>query len=438
MTSRCIIPLKITVVGAGLGGLAAAVALHLSGHEVQVLEGAPQFGEIGAGIQVPPNCSKALKWLGVFESVAQEATWPGSIAIKRWKDGRLLGSTALRPEMENLYGSPYLLTHRADLHKSLLERCMQLGIQVHPNSFVVSVDPDGPSARLANGTVIESDVLIGADGVKSKVRDTAIMPGLPATFQPEICCVFRCLIPGEAMRSDSLSRPFLDSPAASAWLGPNGHIMAYPIRQGEVYNFNLTHSGSMSGTAAMRPASIETIAAIFEGWDPIIHRLLEKVATSGEWRMTEIEELPRWTLKKVALLGDSAHAMLPFLAQGAAMAIEDSITLAECLARCTSTSDIPFRLTQYEKLRRERVQIIKEGARKNAAVWHMADGPAQEARDRTFDQFDPSGQNAGEMAQENANSWSDKNFQPWLFGFDASAEAAKQLDLQDGIGLKRR
>lgn len=104
------------------------------------------------------------------------------------------------------------------------------------------------------------------------------------------------------------------------------------------------------------------------------------------------------------------------------MAIEDSITLAECLARCTSTSDIPFRLTQYEKLRRERVQIIKEGARKNAAVWHMADGPAQEARDRTFDQFDPSGQNAGEMAQENANSWSDKNFQPWLFGFDASAE----------------
>ncbi|KAK5262792.1 hypothetical protein LTR99_008940 [Exophiala xenobiotica] len=183
----------------------------------------------------------------------------------------------------------------------------------------------------------------------------------------------------------------------------------------------------MDGVKTSKEAPPAEIRTIFDGWDPLIHRLLEKVSTCRQWKTSELEEIPRWISEsgKIVLVGDSAHAMLPFLAQGAAMAIEDSVVLVECLSSCKTVEDAPDRLRLYETTRRERVRIIKSGARQNATVWHCADGPFQEARDAII-RYGKDLPTDGTLSHEEAvaaNRWNNPAFQEWLFGFDAVLNA---------------
>lgn len=229
------------------------------------------------------------------------------------------------------------------------------------------------------------------------------------------------------MMRDSELRELIENPAAICWIGHEGHVMAYPIRNGALYNFVMCHPGSVPVGKPNQPASLDDMRARYKTWDPIICKLIALVPQCLKWQNAEIEKLETWVSAsgKVVLIGDAGHGMVPYMAQGAAMAVEDAITLAECLDRVHETSQIPELMRQFQDIRLDRCYMILDGARNNGNVWHLADGPAQIERDKKM-AMGPQPQEQTEAASGgNPNKWSDPKFQPWMFGYDARSEVSQ-------------
>lgn len=221
------------------------------------------------------------------------------------------------------------------------------------------------------------------------------------------------------MLADPLLKPLIESPTATCWIGHEGHVMSYPVRNGLLYNFVMCHPGSVTTGKPNEFTPLDEMRERYKDWDPLLTRLINLVPECLKWQNAEIEKLDTWVSKsgRVVLIGDSSHGMVPYMAQGAAMAVEDGIALAECLARAKSTSEIPALMRFFEDLRRERCYIILDGARGNGGVWHLADGPEQQKRDERM----RLGSTAKVVAAnpDNPNKWSDPKFQPWMFAHDA-------------------
>lgn len=229
------------------------------------------------------------------------------------------------------------------------------------------------------------------------------------------------------MTADPILKPLIENPAANCWIGDEGHIMAYPIRNGSLYNFVMCHPGSVAIGKPNEPASLDAMRERYSTWDPIITRLINLVPECLKWQNAEIEKLETWISKsgKVVLIGDASHGMVPYMAQGAAMAIEDAVTLAECLDRARDADKIPALMEHFLNIRRDRCYLILDGARNNGAIWHLPDGPQQQERDERM-RCGPQKQVSDEGA-ENPNKWSDPKFQPWMFGYDAYAQVCMLL-----------
>lgn len=258
-------------------------------------------------------------------------------------------------------------------------------------------------------------------GIKSQVRK-AVITDRDVKIIPDPNCAYRTLIPGHLMMNDPDLKLLIQNPAATCWIGPEGHIMAYPIRNGDLYNFVMCHPGSVPVGQPNQPANLDDMVKRYKTWDPIICKLISLVPQCLKWQNAEIEKLETWASKsgKIVLIGDASHAMVPYMAQGAAMAVEDAVTLAECLDHVHDESQIPELTAHFQNIRLDRCYLILDGARNNGAIWHLADGPEQQERDkkmalgpqkRTIDGNDG-----------NPNKWSDPKFQPWMFGYDASSE----------------
>ncbi|KAK9466115.1 hypothetical protein V1512DRAFT_271501 [Lipomyces arxii] len=431
-----VLKLHVVVVGAGLGGLAASIALAKKGHRVDLVESAAILGEIDADktlrIQIPPNSTAVLKILGVYDRLKDSVVWPSGINMHRYDTGAVLGPAILNPYVEQQYGSPYWLVHRADYHRALHEVAVECGVNIHINKRIISVDQNIPSVTSHDGTVFFGDVIIAADGLKSVIRE-AIFPNIGTVILESNTSAFRTIIFAESMRQDPELSSLLDYPAATSWIGPGGHIMGYPIRNGTIYNLVLLHpAGNETAGVYNASATIDEILACYIGWDPKVIKLIKLTQPATKWKVCYLKELESWQSKsgKIVLLGDACHATVPFLAQGAAMAMEDAVTIAECFDRLSALEDIPHLLKIYETVRKPRTTRVVYGSQKMGDVNHLADGPEQVKRDFAMKALTTSkvamqyrqqpviNQEIPPYELENPNPWSDKVFEPWLFGYD--------------------
>jgi salicylate hydroxylase len=381
------------VVGGGIGGLTAALALLREGIDVRVYEQASALGEVGAGVQVSPNASCILHGLGLADALAENGVRPLAWHQRRWDDGRTLLRTPLGDAMLEAFGFPHYQMHRADLLEALLRAVPPE--RVHVGHRLVSFDERGEvvEAAFANGARVEADVLVGADGIHSTVRGLLLGPQSPRFTG---CVAYRGLVPAERLRGLDLA---VD---AEVWMGPGGHFVHYFVQAKRLVNFvAIVEQDTWTRESWTDRGQLADALAAFEGWHPQVLTILESVEEPFVWALFDRPPLERWTSGRVTLLGDACHAMLPFMAQGAAQAIEDGATLAACLA----AGDAPDALRRYETLRHPRASRLQELSAANKSRFHLPDGPEQEARD-------------AEMAR-GATDWS-LDAVAWLYGHDAS------------------
>ncbi|OIJ88371.1 FAD-dependent oxidoreductase [Streptomyces colonosanans] len=378
---------EVVIVGGGLGGMTAALSLRQRGLKVTVLEQAPQFGEIGAGIQTAPNASRILLGLGLRKQLEAIRTEPQDQVRRRWKDGSIVGLTELGDFCKKRYNAPYWHYHRADLHQVLTDACIDPAgpgpvVELRTACRVVELDrsdPRRPIAVTEDGRRFAADVVIGADGIRSRVRD---LMGLPDTLEFSGEMAFRALIPGDLIAADPATRFLMDRFQSTIWYGPGRHLVHYMIRGGEYLNV----VGCVPCTDEVAEKWTVTVDAdalvnAYSDWDDRVAAMLSKAKDDVlAFALYHRRRDPVWVDGRVALLGDACHAMLPYQAQGASQAMEDAAVLAEELGRVTADG-IEVALRRYVDRRAKHAGMVQDASLQNKTFYHYPDGTQQEVRD---------------------------------------------------------
>ena len=360
---------RVAVVGGGIGGLFAANALIAHGLEVSVYEQAPELGEIGAGVQITPNCVRHLQRLGLGPAVEKWGALIGEGSQYLRHDGTHIAPVQVRDASgwNAVYGM-----HRADF-VDFLAAALPDGV-VHCGHRATGFEQAGDTARVSfdNGSRIEADAVIAADGIHSELRPYVFPPSTPV-FHGTIS--YRGLVHRDRLGDWPMDR-------WQTWAGPSKHFLVFPVRHGEMVNYvGFVPTDEEMKESWSAPGDPDVLRAEFKGWDPKVEFVLENVDTTFRWALYDREPLPAWTKGRLTLLGDAAHPMLPHLGQGANQAIEDGMALAVILSN-TDNAAVPEALFAYEKLRRERVAEIQQGARINGLrVDSMLDYADLEKRD---------------------------------------------------------
>lgn len=386
-------PIQVVVAGGGLGGLTAALALRHRGLQVTVLEAAAELGEVGAGIQTAPNASRILIGLGMRRQLEAIKTEPMDQVRRRWENGKVVALTSLGEYCKEKFNAPYWHYHRADLHSAIHVKCLDPEgpgpiVEFVTDAQVVDVDrtnPSRPVAVTSNGGRYEADVVIGADGIRSAVRDVI---GLPDTLVFSGEMAFRALVPGDRIVKDPATRWLVDRYQSTIWYGPDRHLVHYMIRDGEYLNIvALVPCTDEVRDGGPRLVGPEELMAAFPGWDD---RALAMMAKADENVLCQAlyyrRPDPRWVEGRVALLGDACHAMLPYQAQGASQAMEDAAVLAEELGRVT-VAGIDEALARYVSRRARHARMVQDASLQNKTFYHLPDGPEQQLRDATLASF---------------------------------------------------
>ncbi|KAH6897959.1 hypothetical protein BKA70DRAFT_746197 [Coprinopsis sp. MPI-PUGE-AT-0042] len=374
--NRAPCPLDIVVVGAGLGGLATAFLLGKAGHKVTILEGSSKLREVGAGLMITPNIMRLFDRWGVGDKFREVGVTPTSFSLRRYKDGEVISWRELREEKE--YGASSCGVHRADAQRILVDLAAPYAT-LRLNSRVVDIDPSIPSATLSSGEVVKADLLVGADGIHSRVRDTVVGHKDDAT--PTGDAAYRATIPIELIQADPDLKSLVEGYNSNVWIGPGRRIVGYLVRK-DTYNIAMMHP-ARDANEDFREPGLEDMKAQFTGWEPRVMKLLDLVPSTILWPLLDRSPLESWVHSddKVCLLGDACHPMLPYRFQGAAMALEDAAVLGNLLSRITSLSELPVLLHAYQTIRHGRASATQYSSRESREVLHLPDGPAQEARD---------------------------------------------------------
>jgi salicylate hydroxylase len=362
---------RVLIAGGGIGGLAAAIALGRRGLAAEVLERSRFSDETGAGIQLGPNATRTLAALGILDAVEAHAFEPEAIVLFDGLSGRKLTSMPLGDAVRERYGAPYLTLHRADLHAALRGRAEALAsVSLNPDFEVTAIDAQGGDvvARADSGREAKGTSLIGADGLWSTVRPL-IVPEAALRFTG--ATAWRALLPWAGLPS-----PFAE-PVVGLWLGPKSHLVHYPVCGGELLNVVAVAEGGLALQGWNQAANADTLLAGFTRWAKDSKSLLERIEGWRSWSLYRLTHLRHWSQRRVTLLGDAAHPVLPYLAQGAALAIEDAATLAACLAARPGAPAEAF--SRYEVLRRPRAERVARLARRYGRLYHLS-GPLQLAR----------------------------------------------------------
>ncbi len=360
------------VAGGGIGGMTAALCLARVGYEATVFEQAPEFGEVGAGIQLSPNASRVLHHLGLAQELEARGFLPDGTEFRHWRTGRLIVGAPLGAAVREAYGFPYYHIHRGDLLRILVEAAQANGrIALRPAATVRGYAQTGGQVQLTvreSGAeaVYSGDVLVGADGIHSTVR--AVMFGAEApAFTGNVA--WRALVPAERLPAD------VAPSVAAVWWGPRRHFVHYRVRGGALVNcVCVVEKSGWEGEGWLERGERHELKGDFAGWHRNIQTLIDCMDADSlyRWALCDRQPLPHWSDGAATLLGDACHPMLPFMAQGAAAAIEDAAVLAACLGEA---SDFSAALRRYEALRRDRVTAMQRQSRRNGKLFHLS-GPA--------------------------------------------------------------
>ncbi len=362
----------ILISGGGIGGLVTAYALARQGMPVRVFEQSPEFREVGAGIQLGPNIFRVLEKIGLKDAVLADAHRPPGQEMRDAVTGKLITEMPLGPAFFERFGQPYAVTHRADIHGTFLKACQSSNlITLETSRRVGGYDEhaDGVAATLENGERVEGRALIGCDGMWSGIRERIVGDGKPRVSGH---IAYRAVLKRQQVPKD------LWRPDVVLWAGPRCHFVHYPLRRGELYNLVAVFHSDQYQEGWNAEGSKELLWKHFQGLRPEVLRLLDLIDTWRMWVLCDREPVKDWSKGRVTLLGDAAHPMLQYLAQGACMATEDAVTLAEKVA--ASPDDLPAAFKAYEQeryLRTARVQIM---ARVYGDFYH-AHGVTAELRD---------------------------------------------------------
>ena len=347
--------IRVAIIGAGLGGLAAAGALRQRGIEALVYERAPQLAEVGAGIQLGPNAVKVLRALGLEQALRPLSAEPVNYVSLAWDDARVRYREPMSGPYTAQYGAPYLMAHRADLHRLLSELVPANSIWLGVTCTGVASAGGGAVARFADGSEIEADVIVGADGINSTVRES-LFGIAPVRFTQQMA--WRSMMPIER----GPTHVGIGRDEYVGWIGPDGHVICYPIRGGALYNIFAGHvTDQWVDESWAVPSGVGELLAGYRGWNPALLEMLGHVTDCYKWGIRDRDPLPCWTKGAVTLLGDAAHPMMPTLAQGAAISLEDGFALARHLARHLGQPSEG--LAAYETERRPRASRVVLQAR---------------------------------------------------------------------------
>ena len=342
---------RVLIAGGGIGGLATAMGLARHGIASLVLEKAAELGEIGAGIQLGPNAFHAFDFLGVGDDARRMAVYIDSLRLMDAMSGEEITAIPLGEDFRQRFGNPYAVVHRGDLHGVFLKACREHElVELATSSEVVAYTQDGTtvSVELADGSRISGSALIGADGLWSNVRRQLVGDGKPRVSGHT---TYRSVIPTEDMPED------LRWNAATLWAGPKCHIVHYPLSGWKVFNLVVTYHNDAPEPVAGKPVTHDEVRVGFEHVSPVARQIIERGKDWKLWVLCDREPVTNWVEGRVALLGDAAHPMLQYFAQGACMAMEDAVCLSAELA---NTGDIENALQAYQQkryLRTARVQL---------------------------------------------------------------------------------
>jgi 2-polyprenyl-6-methoxyphenol hydroxylase-like FAD-dependent oxidoreductase len=390
---------RVAIIGGGIGGLTAANALSQAGIEAAVYEAAAELREIGAGVALHPNAMKVLRAIGLEDGVRAVAGQAQRQVLRNWKTGRVIGSTSRRRQAAS-FGIEGATAHRADL-LDVLARALPAGmVTLGRRCTQVRTDGEVAAARFADGSEIEADVIVGADGIHSPVRASLFGPDAPR-FTGKIC--YRSVVPAAAVHG---GRP---AGEGAQWLGPHGTIVLYPMRGEELINVVCHYDdASYRHESWITECRREEVLERYAGWHESLLRLFAAADTWYKWALYDRDPMPRWTRGRITVLGDAAHPMLPYLGQGACQAIEDGAVLATALS--AEAADPLAGLDRYERTRRPRASRVVLTARERGLSNHLTSPWAAWRRDlsiawrRRVNRRDPEGRGTA-----------------WLAGYDASS-----------------
>ena len=356
--------LRIAIVGAGMGGLATAAALRRVGIEVAVYEQATQFARIGAGIQIGCNAMKVLRELGLERRLRAQSFYPRSWNNRDWRTGEIKFDMIFGESAERKFGAPYLLAHRGDLHAALATavpaECVKLGHKL------VGLDEVGDSVRLsfANGATALADAVVGADGVHSLVREI-LFGTSPVNFTGRIA--YRTTYPAALLGGERIDD-------CTKWWGEDRHIVIYYVKpdRSEVYFVTSQPEPEFRIESWSAKGDVRQLRAAFKGFDPRVENVLAACPDVHKWAIVDRDALPRWAERNVTLRGDACHPMMPYMAQGAAMAIEDAAVLSRCLEG-VEPDGVANAFRRFEASRRDRTSRVQETSRTNTWLKEKTD-----------------------------------------------------------------
>lgn len=370
------IPKNIAIAGAGIAGLTAALYLSRKGHSVHLFDAATELSEVGAGIQLSANAMRCLQALGLGPALMSRAVSPASVNVRSGHNGAHLATVPLGRIAEDRYGAPYYVIHRADLQALLVEAANETSeISLHLQTTIEdasiageTVTLHGPAFAQDNSDIPRQfDLLIGADGVRSKIRQNTL--GNPGP-QHSGFVAYRATVEPPFNLEHLLS-------TSGLWMASNAHLVQYPVKNGKFLNIVAVTKENWNHDSWSHPVGSEEVRKHFRKWTPEALRLVFLPEAWTRWALCENDIKPAWTKGPITLIGDAAHAMLPFAAQGAAMAIEDAAVLSKMVDIHGAT---PQALQSYEDARRPRIERMSKLVKQNEWIYHMG-FPLRLARD---------------------------------------------------------
>jgi len=368
--------LPIQIVGAGIGGLSTAIALAKQGFNVEIHERSQQIREVGAGIQLGPNAFRAFERLGIQSAIEKIAFQPHSIVLMDSLSGTEICRQELGRPFLDRFGYPYRVGYRADVQRVLMEAAYEhrerIALNLGTTIRMFTQDEGSVTLELENGTSARGSALVGADGLWSAIRESVIKDGRPRTPGH---IAYRTVLPVAAVPPDLLTDD------VQLWVGPKHHLVCYKLRAGALFNIVAIFQSTKYVEGWDGAADVLELRRGFEDTCPAVKRLLRHVQTWRMWVLCDRDPTPGWSVGRVTLLGDAAHPTLPYLAQGACMAIEDAVCLAKCLGE--QPENVPAALSKYERARLARTARVHVVSRQMGELNH-ATGAARDARNRAL------------------------------------------------------